>query len=174
MVIENISLALRTVLNERFDILFIPDYDNGNEPVDDYATVGVTIVNQVHQSDSNYIVRTDTITERLKQDFRVLVTLTFYGNSAYNMAFQTQAALKMSEIKQKLFYENCLSIMDVTNIRRVPELRETKYIQRATFDATILTSYEQLSDIDWFNIVGYSADYKDTDIQYTTYVPQEP
>lgn len=174
--LTNMENALLMFYNDYFDnVPMIPDYDNGPEPIGDYGVVGITVLNQLNKgSRSTSSKGTGALEESLKQDFRALVTITFYGDSCYDNAFEAQSIIKMSEALDKLYNENYLSIVDSTDVRRIPELRDTKYIQRATFDLTILTAYENLSDIDWFNIVGYQANYPDAGIQYNEYVPNQP
>lgn len=174
--LTNIEDALLTYYNNYFDgVPMIPDYDNGPEPVGNYGVVGLTVLNQLNRgSRSTWSSGEETLTERFKQDFRILATITFYGNSCYDNAFDAQSIIKMSEAMDRLYQDNCLSIVDSSDVRRIPELRDTKYIQRASFDLTLLTSYENLSDIDWFNIVGYTGNYPEAGIQYSEYVPNQP
>lgn len=175
MFLTNIENALLKLYNGHFTIPIIPDYDNGPEPVGDYGVVGLTVINQLNRgSRSTASSSANTLTERFKQDFRVLATVTFYGNSCYDNAFEAQSIIKMSEALADLFYEDCLTVIDSSDIRRIPELRDTKYIQRASFDLTLMTSYENLSDIDWFNTVGYEANYPQQGIQSDNEVSYNP
>lgn len=151
--IEGIIQSLRNVLNDKFDIMFIEDYDNKPEPVGPYATVGLTALNQINRSSSTYNNTPTGLEEKLEQDMRALLTITFYGKGSYDKAFQSQAYLKTVSVQQNLFIENCLSVIDLSSIRRIPQMRAEKYIDSATFDVTSLIGSEYTSETDWFDTI---------------------
>lgn len=172
MFLRNVEDALTGLLNKRFDIPIIPDFDNGPEPQGEYGVFGITTINQVNRGQrSTWSSSSNVLTERFKIDFRILATVSFYGDGAYQNSFDAYAALMNMDSLNDLYHDSCISIVDATSIRRIPELRDTKYIDRATFDITMLIGFENLTDVDWFNIVGYEASFPPSNIQYQDYVP---
>ena len=175
MFMKNIEDVILEELNNRMDIPIILDFQNSPEPDDDYGVFGLTLLNQLNRSVMSTTSQNSNLIELLKQDFRVLGTMTFYGNSCYDKAFEAQAIFRRAEVQSSLFLSHCISFIDSTSIRRVPELRDTKYRQRATFDVTLLIAYENREEIDWFNKVGYQANFPNhPDFNYEDYVPENP
>lgn len=161
MFITAIEDAFLTILNDYFNTPIILDYQSGPEPTGDYGVLGISTFNKVHRNTNNFY-KTDTgFEERIKQDYEITLTVKFYGNSCYDNAFEAQASLQMIDTQDQLFTFNCISSPEITSIRRIPELRDTGYIQKASFDVTFLTAFEQVREVDWFDTVEYSGEYID-------------
>lgn len=161
--VSGIDYAIRTYLNSVLDIIVIPDYDGGTEPVEDYCVVGITTFNKLNR-DSNHFYKTDTgFEELIRQHYEVVLTASFYGDSCYDNAFKAQALLQLNDTREQLDYTDCISNLNISNVMRIPEIRETDYVQRATFDINILTAFEFVKEIDWFDTVKYSGEYLDLD-----------
>ncbi len=157
--------ALLIALGNHFTIPIILDYQGGSEPEGDYGVIGITTMNKLHRDTKNYFTDTSdgVYKERLKQDFEIVMTFRFYGNSCYDNAFEAQAFLSQRDTQETLYTNNDISIIDVTSIRRIPELRDTGYIQRAMFDINMLIGFVSLSESDYFNTVEYTGEYQDQD-----------
>ena len=169
MFITNIEDALLTVLNNYFTIPVINDYQGGPEPQGDYGVFGITTANKIHRDNDSSYSTVDGFEERIKQDYEVVTTLRFYGDSCYDNAFEAQAVLQLRSTQEDLHYNNCISVIDVTNVRRMPELRDTDYIQKASFDLNLLIGFEFIRDADYFDTVNYNSqlDEEDGNTVYT-------
>lgn len=159
--ITNIEDAFLTELNSSLSIPVILDFQGGPEPEGDYGVLGITTFNKLHRDSKNQYPTTDGFEERLKQDFNILLTASFYGNTCYDNAFEAQAILSYDDVVESFYHNNNISIVDITQLRRVPELRDTGYIQRVTFDIEILIGFESIRDIDWFDTVEYEGEFED-------------
>jgi len=163
MFITDMEDALYQVVSSNLNIPVIFDYSNGPEPTVDCCVLGMTLLTKLNR-DSKYFYSTPTgFEEQLKQDYEVMFTFRFYGDSCYDNAMKIQAILSMNTTQQNLHYYNDISVVDITQIRRIPELRETQYIQKASFDMNLLIGFDYIQDIDWFNTVSYEGDYKDSE-----------
>lgn len=163
MVHEDVEDAITKTLNNipDLDILFIPSYDDGPEPTDPYGVVNVSTYRKQHR-DTNNFYKTDTgFEESVQQDFEVLVNISVYGTGAYDNAFKAATWLSYREVKQELSYFKCISLVDIMEIQRVPEIRDTGTIQKALFNLNLLIGYENSREIDWFDTVEYGGDYVD-------------
>lgn len=159
MFITDIEDAFLTELNTSLNIPVIIDFQGGPEPEGDYGVLGITTFNKLHRDSNHFYDTTDGFKERLKQDYNILLTASFYGNSAYDNAFEAQATLSYNDVIERFYTNNNISIVDITQLRRIPELRDTGYIQRATFDIEILIGFESVIDIDWFDTVDWTGEY---------------
>lgn len=160
--VKNILDTFTYNLNLHFtDIPIIKNYQGAPEPKGDYGALGLTTFTKLNR-DSSQSYKTDTgFEERVKQEWNVLLTLDFYGDSCYDNAFEASAWLASRDTQEILQQEGCMSILDVQGIRRIPELRDTGYIERASLDFNILIGHENIREVDWFDTVGYSGEYID-------------
>lgn len=160
--VTDIEDSFLTEFNSSLEVPVILDYQGGPEPQGDYGVIGITTFNKLHR-DTNNFYKTDTgFEERLKQDYNILITVSFYGNSAYDNAFEAQAVLSYNDVIESFYTFNNISIVDITQIRRIPELRDTGYIQRTTFDIEILIGFESVKQVDWFDTVEWEGTVLDT------------
>lgn len=160
--VRDIEDAFLTELNNSLNIPVIIDYGGGTEPTSDYGVLGITTFNKLHRDTRNsYKLPDGSFKERLKQDYEILMTFSFYGESCYEKSFEAQALLSSVDVLESFYTFNNISIVDITSLRRIPELRETGYIQRVTFDLNMLVGYEFIRDVDWFDTVSYEGDFED-------------
>jgi hypothetical protein len=157
--IRDIEDALLTLLNSELNIPVKIAHDGSPEPVGDYAALSFTAADKIHRNTINSYETTEGFVERLKQDFLVRFNLRFYGDSCYNNAFESQAILGTRSIQEELYTFSSLSFIEGTSIQNIPELRETRYIQRALYDFKVLTGFEYTRLTDWFDKVSYEGEY---------------
>lgn len=157
--LTDVEDSLLTVLNTEMDLDFYPDYSNQMEPSGEYASLGVTLLNKLHRDAHNFYETDEGFEERLRQDYNILLTLRFYGNSCYENAVEAQARLSMINTIDALHYFDNISIIDVSTIRRIPEIRPDGYVDKASFDLTVLSGFEYIKSVDWFDTVSYSGEY---------------
>lgn len=150
-------------LNQSSSIPFIKDYGNAPEPTGSYCAVGVTTMNKLGRDTVQSYPTETGFEERIKQDYNVLFTFSFYGDDAFERAFETQSTLSSRGFNEDLYSLGCLSLTDATTVQRVPELRDTGFINKAVFDINVLIGFEHKSEVDWFDTVSYDGDYIDVD-----------
>lgn len=161
--LTDIEDTFLTELNNFLTIPVILDFQSAPEPQGDYGVFGVTTFTKLTR-DSSRFYKTDTgFEESVRQEWNVLVTLSFYGDSCYENAFKVSAWLSSRATQEVLQQEGCMSILDVQGIRRIPELRDTGYVQRVTLDFNVLITQETINEVDWFDTVTYSGEYIDVD-----------
>lgn len=161
MFLEDIEDAFHTLLNEHFSVNIIKDYENKPEPKGDYGVFGITLFNKLHRDENEYYKTPSSMFESVKQEFQVSMTFRFYGKSCYSLAFEAQALLQALHVQERLFYDHCISNPSITNIRRIPEKRDTIYKDKASFDLECFIGFEHDFEIDWFDTVVYEGVYKE-------------
>lgn len=154
--IDHIQHTLLFNLNSDFDIPIIQNYQSAPEPQGDYAALGVTTVNKLNRDTSNFYKTDEGFAERVKQEWRVLLSLDFYGNSAYDNAFKASSWLA-SRTNRETLQQECMSVIDVDSVRRIPELRDTGYIQRCSLDFSVLAAQTTTTEVDWFETVRWKG-----------------
>ncbi|MBG23653.1 MAG: hypothetical protein CMF22_10045 [Idiomarinaceae bacterium] len=163
MFLQNIEDAILVTMNDYFNIPVILEHQGGPEPTGDYGVFGLLTFNKVNRNKYNSYKSGADFKERIQQDYYITATLRFYGDSCYDNAFEAQSVLQLKSTQEELYTFNCISILDITNVRRLPELRDTGYIQKASFDINMLVGYEFVRDVDWFDTVSYEGEYVDLD-----------
>ena len=162
MFITAIEDAFLTRLNTRFSPTpVIIDYGGGPEPTGDYGVLGITTANKIHRDSHHFYDSGTTFDEKIKQDYEVVLTVKFYGDTCYDNAFEAQGYLQQRNTQEDFHYNDDISIIDVTNVRRIPELRDTGYVQKASFDINLLIGFEQVqADVDYFDTVEFSGTFQ--------------
>lgn len=163
--VSDMEGAFLTELNTQFTIPVILDYQGGPEPSGNYGVFGITTLNKVNRDNHNFYTDTSdgVFKERMKQDYEILYTLAFYGDDCYDNAMKAQALFSTRDVQSRFHYDHDISIIDVTSLRRIPELRDTGYIQRITFDLNALIGFEFISESDYYDTVEYISTYLDQD-----------
>ena len=158
--VSDIDYAFRDFLNANLNIIVKRDFDNGPEPTGDYGVVGITTINKLDRDGHHFFDDpVDGFQETIRQNYDVTLTFSFYGDSCYDNAFESQALLQLRNTQEDFHYNNNISIVDVNSIQRIPELRETVYIQRATFDIICLVGFEYKATSDYFDTVNWTGEY---------------
>lgn len=158
----NAEDALLTLLNTELDIPVILGHENGPEPEGDYGVIYITQYTNLHRdSNHTYSSGPDTLTELTKQTMVVQFTCMFYGDTCFENAFKANGLFKSRMIQENLYWENDLALQQITQIRNIPELRETQFIPKASFDVSFLTCFQFEQDIDWFDTASYEGNYLD-------------
>lgn len=162
--VQNIHDTLIYNLNQKFTTIpIIKNFESAPEPTGDYGVLGITTFTKFSRDSSQSYKTVTGFEERVKQEWNVLITLDFYGDSCYDNAFTASAWLSSRDTQEILQKEGCLTILDVQGIRRIPELRDTGYIQRTSLDFNVLIAQETITQVDWFDTVTYSGQYIDQD-----------
>lgn len=159
----DIEDALLTLLNTELGIPVILGHQSGPEPTGDYGVIYISVFRNLHNAESHtYSSDVDTLTEKTVQSMVVQFTCQFYGNSNFENAFLANGLFKSRSIQERLYYDNCLSFQSLTQIRNIPELRDTQYIPKAAFDVSFLTTFDFNQSIDWFDTASYTGTYEDS------------
>ena len=159
MFFDEMSRNLRIFLNSKLDFLVIEDYGNGDEPTESYATIGVTLARQVGGDHNGTWEDSTGFKEHLKKDYEVILTMNFYGQGCYSNAHDAINLLGFQSNQDYLFHHHKIAYVDHSPVRRQPDMRETKFVPRASVDITCHAAIGAENEIDWFNKVSYQGKY---------------
>lgn len=157
--IENASEGIRRMLNSHMTSVVIPDYDLGPEPKNSYGVVGLTLLQQIFRDHNSSRDTSLGFKEVLRRDYEAVFTVQFIGDNAYNDAMQASQLFGFESIASSLFYDYGVAYVRHSQIRRIPEPRQTEYVPVASFDITCHVSDEVVNDLEWFNTVRYQGSY---------------
>ena len=159
MFFEDVSNNLRVFLNSKLDFLVIPDYDNGNEPIDAYGTIGITLARQIEGDHNGTWEDSEGFKEHLKKDYEIILTMNFYGEGCYANAHEALNLFGFQSNQDALYSQYKIAYVGHSQVRRQPEMRSTKFVPRASVDITCYASLLALNELDWFNKVSYQGKY---------------
>lgn len=153
--IDAVQKTILRYFNTTQQIQFIVDYANITEPVEEYGTVGLVSLIPVngHQKHYYYDPVTDTYVDEVVEDLKALISVSVYGGDSYTNAMRVRSSLLHKEASYNFYFEG-LGIAQVSGIRRIPEMRETKFVQRATFEFQVFVRSSDIIQTEWFNKVS--------------------
>lgn len=109
---------------------------DGQEPSGSYGVIDVTSVDQVgreyrptHSSISGQIV--------IRSEYSCITTFRFIGPSAGDLAFNFSASLDKPTTRE-LFDKQGIAIMQKGVMRRIPQKRETQWVNYFSMDVTMM------------------------------------
>lgn len=155
--------GVRRLLNANLDIYVIPDYDGNPEPVDNYGTVGIATATPIPMDHNTSSTVDSEFKEINVKAYQVVLDINFYGPSASSYAAEALAVFGSPSQRANLHYSWGLGYVRSSGVRRIPELRETVFLPRFSFDATFTISQESIRTLDWFDTVEYEGIYEDVD-----------
>lgn len=118
-------------------------HDNGPEPDKPYVVINVLGINQ--QGKGSHSTKLNQATETLSSQavYEVNVQFTFYGSSAGDMAQTFTQAINNNQTIIDRYSQQKLGVMRKSNIRRLPQKRETQWVEYLNQD--VVFSYAVVS-----------------------------
>lgn len=153
------SESLRRFLNQYTTALVIPDYDSNPEPTETYGTVGVSYFSRVGSDQNSFDPLSTDLQETVRREYEVVFDVNYYGAEAGQKAMEASYAFGFQSQRQELFHHWGLGYVRQGDIRRIPELRQTKFTPRYSFDVTCNIVHEVTHNLDWFDSVEYTGIY---------------
>lgn len=138
--------ALYTVCAKVFDgrlatnkIMF--DNSNAPEPDGDFLLIGIRDVRSLSQFSQATTVDEATNTLRHRKVYQVLVDFNAYGDDAYDNASRLEAQFETEDLRNTL-WDLGISVKIVGAMQRIPDLRETQYVNRGLIQVRFYFGYE--------------------------------
>lgn len=157
---KSLVKSLKNVLGE--SQIIIRGYQGAPEPEFDYLVV--TALDSLRLSSVKSYTEIDGDFQEYNITLlRVMVEITGYGQSCYSMMQNALSGLGMTSMVDHLHYQYGLSINELGQTQRNPELRGTEYVQRCTTTIELTTTLYHSRDVDWFDTVQFHGEYKTID-----------
>jgi len=103
-------------------------HTNGSEPVNPYVVINILGIEQQGRSQVSSL--TDTAFDiSVQSQYEVTVQFGFCGSTAGDMAHSFTQRVNNNPITMEAFRKESLSVMRKSNLRRVPQKRDTKWVE---------------------------------------------
>lgn len=174
---QALRLGTLKVLDEYFPT---PDAKNkgiifshlsGSEPSTPYVVI--QIVQVIQQGRTSYSSAATDAEEELTiiNHYKISVQFSFIGSTGGDMAYDFNNAVNNNVVMWEAFQKYNLSPVEKTPLRRVPVLRDTKWIEYENLDVVFTYAVKSTQAVDIVEqvVIKYAEDESDT--EETLYVP---
>jgi hypothetical protein len=119
-------------------------HDNGPEPSSTYASLYILSLEQVGRTQSTSRLSTDLDLE-FQSPYNCTAQISFVGNDSTSIAYSSHMRLANAVLNREFSQFRNLSITSKTNIRRIPQKRDTQWVEICSFDITFffISSFKQ-------------------------------
>ena len=131
-------------------------HEGGEEPRGTYISVNVLDNNRVGREYDSFDTQGADPTMSSRTEREVLVRFLFIGQDAGDKAYEMEAKLH-NEATRFILYPNNLAVMRISEVRRVPELRDTKWIPYFVLDITFSYATTIDMDIDTIEYISWES-----------------
>jgi hypothetical protein len=131
----NIRKVVITALSEYPTTPVIFSNSNGSEPAESYVVVNILgITQQGHHVTSSKLDSQDR--QAVQVCYEVMVQLSFIGSLSGDMSHSFNQRINNNYLVLEDLKRNKLGVMRKSNIRRAPQIRETKWVEYHNMDVT--------------------------------------
>lgn len=180
-IFSEVRTALRegtlVVLNDYFPTAasknsgIIYSHTNGTEPNKPYVVIQMGSLKQVDRTSySTFADSQENLT--IINHYEIMAQFSFVGSLAGDMAFDFQNAVSNNVVMWEAFQKFNLAPIRKSTLRRVPALRETKWIEYQNLDVTFSYAVKTTQKVDVVEHIRIV--YKDDgnpDTEETLYIP---
>lgn len=153
---DNLRSALYTstkIYIPNNDVIF--SHQGGQEPNGTYLAINILKIDKIGMEDeSTYASPDPNTTITSKNVYEATVRYMFVGQDSGNLAYDFEASIDNSAARFAFGGQN-LAIMRKSEVRRVPEKRDTTYVDNFTLDVifsygtTNVQSIDIIENVDW-------------------------
>jgi hypothetical protein len=122
-------------LSEYPDTQVIYRDESGAEPKRTYATVYLLSLEQTGGTTTSSRLDED-LTYYYQTPYEATVQYSFYGKDAPSIAYSSHMRMANSVLNRESSQASNMSIIRKSPVRRIPQKRDTKYVEMCTYDVT--------------------------------------
>jgi hypothetical protein len=126
---------------------------NTLEPKGTYCTISPLQISQIGKRDESTLIEPTTETITTSTHFKLYLQLMFTGDNAGSVATHIQHSLMNNRRAFDEFHKRNISVLNKTDIRRNPRLRETKWVDNFAFDLNLTFSIFTRYTYDWVEYI---------------------
>lgn len=110
-------------------------HQSSTEPIKTYCSVNILSFDQIGRTEST--TKLDSSSKmQFTAPYEVMIQLSFLGDTASEVAFSSYLRLANAVLNRELSQTYKLSVADKSQLRRIPQLRNTKWVDVLSFDVT--------------------------------------
>lgn len=145
-------ILVQACLPDYPNVLIINSHESGNEPTGTYGVCNILRTRKTGLASSSTLASSeDDVAYNLQVSipYECVVQYSFVGSDAGDLALYSSMRLGSSPLNREYSSQFNLKIMEVSDPRRLPQKRDTKWVDQHTFDVrySMVLSYNQAVDI---------------------------
>lgn len=158
-----------TVTAQNSGIIF--SHTSGAEPSTPYVVIQIVkTIQEGRTSYSTYAGAAEKLT--IVNHYRITAQFSFIGTTAGDMAYDFDNAIFNNTVMREAFQTLNLVAVEKSNIRRVPALRDTKWIEYENLDVVFTYAVKTTQAVDIIEHIRILyADDENPDTEETLYIP---
>jgi len=138
--------------------LVIYKYQNAPEPNKSFVAIHILRNSSVGRSTKaiflqDVVGNEDVGRHYAQQHYKALLQLSFVGVESGDMAFDLKTALASSIATGEDFLKEDISVLDHSDVRANPQLRETRWVDGFTLDMDLGFSVQHTEDLNWVEFI---------------------
>lgn len=122
-------------LSEYPNTQVIYQHESGAEPKGSYASVYLLNLEQTGRTSTSSRLNTDFV-YYYETPYEATVQYNFYGKDAPSIAYSSHMRMANSVLNRETSQASNMSIVRKSPVRRIPQKRDTKYVEMCTYDVT--------------------------------------
>lgn len=175
---QALRLGTLVVLNDYFPSTdaknkgIIYSHTSGTEPTTPYVVIQIVKVDQ--QGRTSYSTFAGEVDEKLTivNHYKITAQFSFVGTLAGDMAYDFYNAVNNNVVMWEAFQKYNLAPVEKSTLRRVPALRETKWIEYENLDVVFTYAVKTTQSVDIIEHIRLTyADDENPDTEETLYIP---
>ena len=174
---QALRLGTLVVLNDYFPTTdaknkgIIYSHTSGTEPTTPYVVIQIVKVNQEGRTSySSYADEIENLT--IVNHYKITAQFSFVGTLAGDMAYDFDNAIINNTVIREAFQRLNLAPVEKSTLRRVPALRETKWIEYENLDVVFTYAVKTTQAVDIIEHIRIVyADDQNPDTEETLYIP---
>lgn len=134
----------------------IVSHQNGPEPTRDYCmlnTLRIVRTGRAQGAGGPLEFIDNALKEYIVQNYEVVVQINFYGSKAAENAMDYYSQFSGNTVIREHYQRNNLATRRISDLRRSPQLRDTRWVNSFAFDMTLGFAVQTIQDVDWVDYV---------------------
>ena len=139
-------------LQEQEDLIFF-SHTGGSEPSKPYVVINILGIEQQGKHSTSTLADPTQNIVNVRASYEIAVQFSFCGSSAGDMAQSFTQRINNNPRSFSALNQNKLSVMRKSNIRRLPQKRDTKWVEYFNQDVVFNYTLNTQEVVDWVEAV---------------------
>ena len=126
---------------------------NGSEPVNPYVVINVLGIEQIGKHSTSTLADPTQNILNIRVSYEITVQFSFCGSTAGDMAQSFTQRINNNPFSFEALDREKLSVMRKSNIRRIPQKRDTQWVEYFNQDVVFTYTINTEQPVDWVEAV---------------------
>lgn len=151
--------SLRAILdiNGFNNVPIIYSMSNSPETLNTYCLIDILNIEQVGRSDEGTFIVPQTEVLEFNTHYKIYIQLASRGDSSSSVASSLHHNMNNRKCYEE-FHKRNLAILNKSNLRRAPQLRETRWVDGYNFDMNLTFSIFTRQSFDWVEYITVNGE----------------